>query len=88
MSLGWGLTPWGLSPWGLATFSLLSARVLDTNTVIVEVSAPAKAQAAYATGDALNPLVWTVTDTITGQVFTVLSVSAANNLDKIGRAHV
>ena len=68
MTTGWGLLPWGLGPYGLAAFALIEARAFNTNTVLVTLTAPAQTQAPFAAGDALNPLVWQITDTITGQV--------------------
>lgn len=77
--MSWGLGMWGLSPWGLAATTLASARALTTQTVLVTLTAPAQAKASYLIGDALNPLTWAVTNTITGQEFTILGVTKAND---------
>ncbi len=78
---GWGILPWGTGPWGLASFSLVSARALTTHSVLVQFGAPVKAIASYVVGDALNPSSWVLTNTITGQVFTILSIGPANSLN-------
>lgn len=71
--MSWGTGSWGLGAFGVGSLSISYARAYDTNTVLVELTNTVMARAPYRAGDALNPGVWTVTDTVTGDVFTVLS---------------
>jgi hypothetical protein len=81
--VSWGLGEWGLDEWGglPGPLNIVSALALSTRVVRVTLSTTPKAFSTTASGDALNPSVWTITRPDTGQVFTIASIDQVTAVD-------
>lgn len=81
---GWGTGPFGIGPWGGVTpgpgLSLVSALAISTNQVQVIVSAQPRHSSPAGTGDALNPIVWSVQRLDTLDFLDVISVAEIDPL--------
>jgi len=68
---------WGGSTWGglTVTISLESAAALGQRLVDVWLTGVPAASDPYAIGDALNPLIWSISRADTGEVLTVAGVT-------------
>lgn len=82
---GWGVGQWGVSPWGLGTTEEAPTfgRIYATGDRRVRVSLtfePAHSS-VIASGDALNPRTWIITEPVTGRRFRVLAVSEVSSTE-------
>lgn len=72
----WGAGSYGLSGWGVgAGFGVVTAFAASLQSVRVVLTQAPLAAYPTGTGDALNPLSWSITRPDTGAVFTVATVT-------------
>lgn len=78
--MGLGISPYGLSPFGgtragSTLFTMESAWAISTHGIRVTLNEEPAHVDSFATGDALNPIVWSAANTATGRPLTVVSSS-------------
>ena len=78
--MSFGISPWGTGPYGglsgtAAALTVVAAWAISTHSVRVELSTEPIHVSEFTTGDALNPLSWSVVDTTTGRPLTVVVAS-------------
>ena len=78
--MGWGTGSWGTSAWGvgtaLADLTITAARATSPRSVLVTLSREPLAASTIGSGDALNPLTWSLAPSATGGTpLVVLSVA-------------
>ena len=80
---GYGIGGYGTSPYGgVGTgVQLASAFALNTRTVRVAVVGMPLRSSPFATGDGLNPATWFVENLFTGQVYSVVAATLAQDPD-------
>ena len=73
-----GRTPFGDRRAGTALFSVVSAWAISTHSVRVTFTERPRAVDSFDPTDALNPLVWVITNDTAGQALTVASITMAD----------
>lgn len=77
--MGYGDSPYGTGPWGgalsVTTISVSAAWAITTHSVRVVLTSEPLHSDPFASGDAENPLTWTIVDLTTGRALTVVVAS-------------
>jgi hypothetical protein len=80
----WGTGGWGVSPWGggvLTGPTIIGTYAISDRIVHVTLDLPARAVSPTTLGDALCPGTWSITNTTSGQTWTILSVRQVSSTE-------